>query len=68
MSGGALIWRLAKFLQATGLLVVLVGVVISIDTGMDDDGLTSMRAETLGLALGGGLFLAGWVLERAGRR
>jgi hypothetical protein len=68
MNGGQVIWKLAKFLQGAGLLVVLIGVVISIDTGMDDEGLTSMRAETLGLALGGGLFLAGWVLERAGRR
>jgi len=33
--------------------------------GMRDEGLSSMRAETYGLALGGALFAVGWLLERA---
>ena len=65
MSGGAFVWRFAKVLQGLGLVVVLVGLVISVETGMRDEGLSSMRAETLGLAIGGGLFLLGWILERA---
>lgn len=65
MSGGALVWRLAKALQAVGLIAVLVGLLLSVDAGMRDESLESQRMELLGLMLGGGVFVAGWVLERA---
>jgi hypothetical protein len=60
---------LAKALQALGLVIVLIGVFWSISLGLEDEGLSSMRAEIQGLAVGGALFLAGWLLERRiGRR
>lgn len=59
------IQRLAKFLEALGLLVILVGLMLSVEMGMRDEGLSSMRAETYGLAGGGALFAIGWLLERA---
>lgn len=59
------LWSLAKGLEGVGLLVVLVGLVMSVDAGMRDQGLESMRSETLGLVLGGALFLVGWLMERA---
>ena len=46
------------------MLVVLVGVFWSISLGLEDEGLSSMAAEMKGLMWGGGLFLAGWLLER----
>jgi hypothetical protein len=57
--------RLAKFLEGLGLLVILVGLMMSVEMGMRDEGLSSMRAETYGLAAGGVLFAIGWFLERA---
>ena len=58
-------WSLAKFLEGLGMVIVLVGVLMSIDMGMQDEGLKSMRYEGLGLAYGGGLFFVGWLLERS---
>jgi len=58
------LWWLAKALEGIGLLVVLVGVFWSISLGLEDEGLGSMRAEMNGLLIGGGLFVAGWLLER----
>lgn len=58
-------WTLAKGLEALGMIVVLVGLVISIRLGLDEDGLGSMRYEGMALLIGGGLFLVGWMLERA---
>jgi hypothetical protein len=58
------LWWLAKGLEGVGMLVVLVGVFMSISLGLEDEGLSSMAAERKGLVWGGGLFLAGWVLER----
>lgn len=57
--------RLAKVLEGSGLLIILVGLMMSVEMGMRDEGLSSMRAETYGLALGGALFAVGWLLERA---
>jgi len=57
-------WTLAKGLEGVGLIVVLGGLVLSVSAGMHDEGMQSMRGETYGLAIGGGLFLAGWLLER----
>ncbi|MFT5285277.1 MAG: hypothetical protein ACI8TQ_001439 [Planctomycetota bacterium] len=47
------------------MLLVLVGLLMSIDMGMEDEGLKSMKYEGLGLAWGGGIFFAGWLLERS---
>lgn len=59
-----LVWKIAKTLQAIGLVVVLVGVSISIHLGFQDQGLASMRQEFLGLFVGGGIFVVGVLLER----
>ena len=47
------------------MVVVLVGLVLSIQLGMKEDGLESMRYEGTSLAMGGGLFMLGWWLERS---
>ncbi|HED64273.1 MAG TPA: hypothetical protein ENJ09_01840 [Planctomycetes bacterium] len=59
------IFYLAKGLEILGLAVVLGGVVLSIQLGMGEEGLESMKAESYGLAAGGLLFFLGWLLERA---
>jgi hypothetical protein len=65
----SLIWKLAKLLEGIGLVVVLVGVLISINLGFEEEGLASMAQEFQGLMVGGGIFLAGYLLERwAGTR
>ncbi len=65
MSGGrGGLWWLAKALEGVGMLVVLVGVFMSMSLGFEDQGLSSMAAEMKGLIWGGGLFLAGWLLEK----
>jgi hypothetical protein len=58
------LWFLAKGLEGLGLVVVLVGLVLSIQLGFEDQGLESMRYEGYALLAGGALFLAGWLLER----
>lgn len=63
------VYKLAKILEAVGLIVVLVGVSLSIHLGFEDEELASMREEFRGLLVGGVLFLIGYILERwAGRR
>jgi len=57
-------WYAAKGLEGLGLVVVLVGVVVSIQLGFADEGLESMRYEGTALLVGGGIFAAGWLLER----
>lgn len=59
------LWKLAKVLEGLGLVVVLVGVFWSIGLGLQDRGLESMGLEFQGLMIGGGLFLLGWLIERA---
>jgi hypothetical protein len=59
------LYGLAKLLEGVGLVVVLVGLFWSISFGFEDQGLRSMAYEFRGLAVGGGLFVLGWVLERA---
>lgn len=59
------VWQLGRLMQATGLIVVLVGVLMSVDAGMRDQSLESQRMELMGLLLGGGLFIAGWVVTRS---
>ena len=58
------LWYVAKGLEGLGMILVLVGLLLSIDMGMRDQGLESMAYEGKGLMFGGGLFLLGWVLER----
>ena len=63
------LWWIAKALEGVGMVLVLVGVFWSISLGLEDDGLASMATEMKGLAIGGGLFLAGWLIEhRVGAR
>lgn len=64
MRSAPLLWYLAKGLEALGMIVVLVGLVLSIRLGFDEEGLASMRYEGMALAYGGGLFVIGWLLER----
>ncbi len=59
------VWYLAKGLEGVGMVVVLVGLVFSMQLGFQDEGLESMRYEGLALAWGGGIFVVGWLLERA---
>ena len=59
------LWWVAKTLEGVGMIVVLVGVFISMNLGFEDRGLASMSSEFQGLAVGGGLFVCGVVLERA---
>ncbi len=56
-----------KLLEGLGLVLVLVGVVLSMRLGFEEDSMASMRYEMTGLMAGGGIFLLGWLLERAGR-
>ena len=62
MKGGAM-HGLAKMLQGLGLILVLVGVLLSIRLGWGQEGLEAMRWEMIGLMGGGLLFLLGWLLE-----
>jgi hypothetical protein len=59
------LWKLAKVLEGLGLVVVLVGVAWSVTLGFQDRGLESMGIEFRGLAIGGALFVVGFLLERA---
>ena len=58
------LWLLAKGLEGLGMVVVLVGLVLSIQLGFKEEGLASMKYESYALAAGGALFLVGWMLER----
>ena len=60
-------YGLGKVLEGLGLVLVLVGVVLSMRLGFQDESLSSMEHEMTGLLVGGGVFLAGWLLERASR-
>ena len=59
------VWYLAKTLEGLGMIIVLVGLLISIQLGMDEEGLASMRYEGTALLVGGGLFGVGWLIERS---
>lgn len=64
MIGKRHVWWFAKALEGVGMVLVLVGVFWSISLGLEDEGLSSMAIEMKGLALGGGMFAFGWILER----
>ena len=57
-------YYLAKGLEGLGLLVILCGVLLSINLGYADEGLESMKAESYGLVIGGVLFVIGILIER----
>lgn len=59
------LWWIAKGLEGVGLVLVLAGVFISMSLGFEDEGLASMAAEFKGLAVGGAMFVAGVLIERA---
>ena len=59
------LWSLGKALEGLGLIVILIGLLVSVQTGMQDEGLKSMKYETYGLAAGGALFLVGFLIERS---
>lgn len=63
------IWYFAKILEAIGMVIVLVGLLMSISYGMEEQGLKSMVYETKALGIGGALFIVGWFIEnRLGTR
>ncbi len=64
MSRGTL-WTFAKALEGVGMVIVLVGVMLSINLGVKEgDSLASMKYEMQALGIGGMLFLLGYVIER----
>ena len=58
-------WFLAKTLEGAGMVIVLAGLLMSIHLGFEEQGLESMRYEGTALLVGGGLFVAGWWIERS---
>ena len=58
------LWLPAKILQGVGMIVVLVGVILSMRLGFQDEGMESMTYEMEGLIFGGAFFAVGWLLER----
>ena len=58
------LWYLAKLLEGVGMVLVLVGLMMSIGLGFEEEGLKAQSYEGLGLAWGGGMFILGWILER----
>ena len=58
------LWMLAKALEGIGMVVVLIGLVLSVELGFRDEGMTSQYAELVALLAGMLLFGLGFVLER----
>lgn len=58
------LWLLAKGLEGLGMVVVLVGLVLSVQLGFQDEGLKSMQYESYALVGGGAIFLVGMLIER----
>jgi hypothetical protein len=58
------LWLLAKALEGLGMVVVLVGLVLSVQLGFQDEGLKSMKYEGYALLAGGAIFLLGMLIER----
>ena len=59
------LWRLGKLLELVGLIIVLLGVMFSIDLGFKEEGLKSMGVEFQGLGIGLCVFMLGYLVERA---
>ena len=58
------LWMLAKALEGLGLVVVLIGLVLSVELGFRDEGMSSQYAELIALFVGLALFATGFVIER----
>ena len=58
------IWMLAKALEGLGMVIVLVGLVLSVELGFRDEGMTSQYAELIALLVGMVLFGIGFLIER----
>ena len=58
------LWLLAKGLEGLGMVVVLVGLVLSVNLGFKEEGLKSMQYESYALVGGGAIFLVGLLIER----
>ncbi len=58
------LWYLAKLLEGVGMVVVLVGLMMSVGFGFDGESLKSQTYEAWGLVWGGGMFVVGWIMER----
>lgn len=59
------LYKLAKFLEGLGLLIILAGVMMSVQLGMNDDTMKSMTSELYGLGIGATMFAAGFLIERS---
>ncbi len=55
---------LAKALEGLGMVVVLIGLVLSVELGFRDEGMSSQYAELIALLVGLLLFAVGFVIER----
>lgn len=63
------VWVIAKVFEGLGMVLVLIGLVLSIELGTRDESMESQWAELSGLLIGLLLFGVGFVLERfAGTR
>ncbi len=58
------LWILAKGLEGIGMVVVLVGLVLSVELGFRDEGMTSQYAELIALLSGLFLFGLGFLIEK----
>ena len=66
MQNASWLYYVAKALEGIGMIIVLVGVVMSMQLGIgESEGMESMKAESYGLAIGGALFVIGWLIERS---
>lgn len=61
-------WVVGKALEGLGMVVVLAGLGYSVAVGLREEGMKSMSVELWGLAIGGGLFLLGYLVERGERQ
>lgn len=58
------LWMLAKALEGLGMVIILVGLVLSVELGFRDEGMTSQYAELIALLVGMVLFGIGFLIER----
>lgn len=58
------LWMLAKALEGLGMVIVLIGLVLSVELGFQDEGMTSQYAELIALLVGMVLFGIGFLIER----
>ncbi|MEM7516204.1 MAG: hypothetical protein AAF368_04670 [Planctomycetota bacterium] len=58
------LWTLAKALEGIGMVVILIGLVLSVQLGFRDEGMESQYAELIGLLAGLFIFGVGFLIER----